>query len=333
MMKNTNNRTKKKSVNALMKYMRDNKGISIQGSTQKTQLLNIGYYHGYKGYKYIGNPSKQIAYTNFDEILAIYSFDMNIKSILYPHLMHIETAFKSRALETCINLCSENFSEVYECLLDDYKKYTPKDKEYKKTLKLRLDLRNTLYSTISDRYQSGLRMIEHYHHKDKPVPLWAIFEIITLGQFGMFLKTMNKDARIQYSKDMNIHYTSIDNSSRLPEDIIFLLKDLRNAVAHNSAIFDCRFMTNNPSRRFKNFMEIESGINYSKNVQFGTITDYMILTALILKKLKFHKSEITKVLRQFQIEVEKLRKAVPVDVFNSILGTDTKSKLIKAMQQ
>lgn len=332
MANNTTTKPRKKTVNALMKYMRDSKSIEINGSSHKNQLLNIGYYHGYKGYKYIGSPSNQILYSDFDQILAVYNFDMNIKSILYPHLMHIETAFKSRALETCVSLCSENFPEVYEELLDDYKKNSPAHKDYKKTLKLRLDLRNSIYSTISERYQNGLRMIEHYHHKDKPVPLWAIFEIITLGQFGMFLKTMNVSTRVEYAKNVNMHYTSFDQSSRLPQEIIFLIKDLRNAVAHNSVVFDCRFMSSNPSKTIKHFLETESTIAYTKNIAFGTITDYFILTAVILKKLKFPKTEIVRILRQYQIEVEKLRKKIPIDVFNNILGSDTKLKITRGIQ-
>ena len=35
-----------KSINGLMKHLRDN-GIAIKGSTQKRQLINTGYYHGY----------------------------------------------------------------------------------------------------------------------------------------------------------------------------------------------------------------------------------------------------------------------------------------------
>lgn len=40
---------KPKSTNSLMKYLRDNKGIAIS-SVQKRKLMNMGYYHGYKGY-------------------------------------------------------------------------------------------------------------------------------------------------------------------------------------------------------------------------------------------------------------------------------------------
>lgn len=46
-----------KTTDALMRYLREEKGISISGSSQKRKLMNIGYYHGYKGYRYIGKAS------------------------------------------------------------------------------------------------------------------------------------------------------------------------------------------------------------------------------------------------------------------------------------
>ena len=44
---------KVKTTNALMKYLREQHNISIDGSKDKKNLRNIGYYHGYKGYRYI----------------------------------------------------------------------------------------------------------------------------------------------------------------------------------------------------------------------------------------------------------------------------------------
>ena len=43
---------KPKSINALMAYMRDVKGINISGSGDKKKLRYMGYFHGYKGYRY-----------------------------------------------------------------------------------------------------------------------------------------------------------------------------------------------------------------------------------------------------------------------------------------
>ena len=41
---------KPKSVNALMAYMRDEKGLSISGSSDKKKLRYMGYIHGNNPY-------------------------------------------------------------------------------------------------------------------------------------------------------------------------------------------------------------------------------------------------------------------------------------------
>jgi len=41
---------KVRTTNALMKYLREKHNISIEGTKDKKNLRNIGYYHGYKGY-------------------------------------------------------------------------------------------------------------------------------------------------------------------------------------------------------------------------------------------------------------------------------------------
>ena len=72
---------KPKTTDALMRHLRDQKGITISGSVQKRKLMNIGYYHGYKGYRYINKAKNIIPYTNFDELIAIYEFDAQLKTL------------------------------------------------------------------------------------------------------------------------------------------------------------------------------------------------------------------------------------------------------------
>ena len=40
-----------RSTDALMRHLRQNE-IDISGSLQKQQLVNTGYFHGYKGYRF-----------------------------------------------------------------------------------------------------------------------------------------------------------------------------------------------------------------------------------------------------------------------------------------
>lgn len=88
--------------------MRDEKKINIYGSLQKRQLRNMGYYHGYKGYRYCGSPNQILLYTDFKQIKAVYDFDMKIKSIFYPQIMFLETTIDnckkiSEYIGGCIN--------------------------------------------------------------------------------------------------------------------------------------------------------------------------------------------------------------------------------------
>lgn len=92
-------RTKKpRTLNSLMKYMREEKYMNIAGSTQKKQLLNMGYFHGYKGYRFVQKIEDGIPFTDFNEIIAINHFDNNVKALFYKYLMFLEKSL-------CRNLC------------------------------------------------------------------------------------------------------------------------------------------------------------------------------------------------------------------------------------
>ena len=128
---------KPKSINALMAYMRDVKGINISGSGDKKKLRYMGYFHGYKGYRYHNNPANTYAFNSFDEVQAIYDFDMAIKTMFYPEIMFLETTFKNYVLEVILEESkSKRFADIYAKLLTDYKAYPIGSNEYKKAINL-----------------------------------------------------------------------------------------------------------------------------------------------------------------------------------------------------
>ena len=91
-----------KSPDALMRHLRDN-GISISGSSQKQQLINTGYFHGYKGYRFFVSSSNRLPFTSYNEINATIQYDTKLKSLLYGKMMFIETALKNIALNTIMS--------------------------------------------------------------------------------------------------------------------------------------------------------------------------------------------------------------------------------------
>lgn len=120
-------------------------------------------------------------------------------------------------------------------------------------------------------------MVQHFLHKDKSVPIWAIFEVISLGEFGNFVSCIDSNIKHKISKLLNLN-RACDSDGSLTENIIYIIKDLRNAIAHNDIVFDTHFKRSNPNSSIIAALNYDTGIN---NITFNTITDYLILIVFI----------------------------------------------------
>lgn len=326
-----------KTTDALMRYLRDKKGISIGGSSQKRKLMNIGYYHGYKGYRYIHKATNIVPYKNFDELTAVYDFDAQIKALLYPFVMQIETALKNYVLETVVNsVNSDSFIDIYSNLLDNYKSFSTAGKtypdakkraeaedKYKHELKRRLDLRNRIYKVQTDAFGNGNKIAEHYLTKDANLPIWATFELLSLGEFGHFVSCLNYPCRQAISVKMGIRQSD-DSHAILPQRLIYAVKDLRNAIAHNDVVFDTRFRTGRIDNQVRNAISNATGVS---GITFETITDYLVLVIYLVALLKMSKNDMKRLISSFIDCTEKLRKSIPISVYNQIIRTDNNAKI------
>ena len=77
-----------------MKYLRNTHHITVK-SSQTQALRNIGYYHGFKGYRFIREDTNRVAFSSLDEVIALNRFDMQLKTLLYPKVMFIKKKKKS----------------------------------------------------------------------------------------------------------------------------------------------------------------------------------------------------------------------------------------------
>jgi abortive infection bacteriophage resistance protein len=320
-----------------MKYLRDEKKINIYGSTHKKKLMNIGYYHGYKGYRYIRKTNNQVNYSNFDELLAVYEFDSKLKSLFYPYVMKIETALKSHVLEDMVSsIHSDSFIDAYSLLLDNYKDFSTTGKKFKslddrkkmqerfqRELKKRLELRSRIYKIQSDAYAHDNHIASHFLSKDINLPLWAIFELLTLGEFGHLISCLNYKCRKTISINLGINQSD-DTNALLPQRIVYAVKDLRNAIAHNDVIFDTRFKTGHIDKQVSNAITNRMSV---KNVNFSTITDYLILLVYILDLIGESKTEIKHLIKEYSDIINKLYTQIPNSVFHQIMNTDYHQKI------
>ena len=317
---------KPQTVNGLMRHLRKECHIQISGSLQKQQLISYGYYHGYKGYRFFKNTSTPIPYTDFSQIVAVIEYDSNLKSMLYPHLMFLETSLKNIICNESVQGLS---NPTFDCLFQN----RMNDNTTDTALQLkRLQLKNIIYSTISKQYRSEERkenkMIRHFYNRGEDAPVWSIFEIIFLSDLATFYDCLNMNIREKILNGLNMLDTSIDTNRTILSTSIYTLKSLRNAVAHNNIIFDTRFKDRNINKALKMWLEKETGIN---NITLYSLVDYLILISCLLKRLDFSKKRALNLIEQFEMYNKKLKNDLPVEICDVILyhNTDVKISLLK----
>lgn len=317
-------KVKPKTVNSLMKYMRDSLNIDINGSKEKLQLRNYGYYHSVKGFRFVKYRTNPINYSTFNELEQVYTFDQKVKALFYPHMMFIETAIKNRVLEELLKESeSDSFSYIYENYLNFYKTHTTGSRNHTKALNKRLNLRNKIYGTLSYQYSKRHKIPQHFYNNDVNVPIWAIFELISMGELGNLISTMNQNIKIELGKSLGIN-VAFNSNGKLSEDIVFLLKDLRNSLAHNNVVFDNRFQTSRVGTQFITCLQSETGV---VGIDFLTIVDYFILMIYVRKNLGETKTNLSKSITEFQNSIDTLRGVVPTPIYSQFIHTNTRTKL------
>ena len=310
-----------KTTNSLMKHLRD-RGIAIGGSGQKRKLKNIGYYHGYKGFRFVGDSSHRLPISDFSQIASLHAMDMQIKTLFYPHIMTIETALKNYTLEAVLSHAkSEDFDDIYKTSLTAYRGYRPNTADYKKAWTNRLKLRQTIDGLIS-RQQDRKPFFKHFRDQGRPIPIWAIFEAMTLGEFGNFYACLALPIKSAIVDDLGMP-SQFDSESILLS-IIFSLKDLRNAIAHNAIVVDVRFRTGGISKNIGKLLKHETGID---SINFSDITDYVILVVYFLGLLELSKTERKRLISDYEGILLRYKKELPREIFGSFVRTETQNKL------
>lgn len=316
-----------KSTDALMKHLRQN-GIDISGSLQKQQLVNTGYFHGYKGYRFFLKSFNKIPFTSYNEINATIQYDTELKSLLYGKMMYIETAFKNIALNTIMEeIGSNSIYDMYDKVVSSYKNSEPGlSEEAKKRLQTnKLNLQGTIQNSIAAAYRRDNPKITHFYNtiNYNEVPIWAIFEILTMGDFGHLLSALTKDMRKKISREIGLNL-SCDTNCTLIYKYVYALKDLRNAIAHNDVVYDTRFRKMDPSRPMKQCLILEMGFSY---INFKTIGDYIILICYCLKLLKVTKTEIKLFIKEFEKITREYKKSVNSKVASITVHADLDSRM------
>lgn len=243
--------------------------------------------------------------------------------------MFIETAVKNIALNRImIDANSENIQDMLNRVVAGYNSFPVEtDAATKKKYQTKkLNLENSIQSSLLKAYRQDNPQITHFYNNMgyNGVPLWALFEILTLGDFANLLSCLRFSTRDNITNDLGMKVISIDTNRELIYRYLYLLKDLRNAVAHNSVVFDTRFRKFDPSKAMKKCLQAEFNLPY---VNFETIGDYVVLICYYLNLLKVSKTEIKALIRDFEKITTVYKTSVNPSVANMVIHPDFSSRL------
>lgn len=317
------------STNALMRHLRA-RGVSIKGSSAKRKLQNIGYYHGYKGYRFARERRNPLPLDDFDQVLNLYAFDMELKTLFYPRIMQIETSLKSCILDAiCADLSERSRPATFEVVCSECLTGAGAKDQYR-------ELSYLAQKVARQSAREGEPVIKHFTDQSRGVPIWALMETLTLGEFSAIYACLTdklKDA-IYDRLGMPGRNRGCNAQKRDKTDLLLallrVLASLRNSVAHNNVILDARFLVRNtPNKYVREYLGQEFGID---PVPFSQIADCMLLVVFFTSALGYSKTER----KRFVAEYEKAlgdfyAHKLPSNIYQQMIGKSDNLKIKAAL--
>lgn len=207
-----------------IKYLEEDKSLIINDyEFAKAMLQQIGYFGLISGYKTpFKNPTTQ-KYRDgvtFDNIVALYKFDENLRELFLKYLLQIERHIRS--------LLSNHFTEKYGEAQTHYLNKA----NYNNIPRNRADidrLVNMLDSLANHTYDYPY--INHQRKKYGNVPLWVLVNSLTFGSLSKFYFLLTQDLRVKVSKN----FDGV-NEKQLHQYLTVLTK-FRNVCAHNERLY------------------------------------------------------------------------------------------------
>lgn len=298
----TENHKPFKTLRSQLKILR-NRGLKVSTDGKPMRFLErIGYYTLINGYKTLFltrdstgkviHPEEFIKDASFNEILSLYNFDKELRSILYSALLEYET-----------NLGSElayRFSEEFP----DENSYLAIDNFNGSDISSVVGTISSLSNTIKNKTSVNKNQenaIKHYVNNHGHVPLWVLVNFLTFGELNYFYKNCQDKVQMNIAKDFSNHlrreYNKKYDISIKPETINainHLVNHFRNAVAHNEITYSKHLYKSPGLQSIKNILSLPVSLNSQAGIFELVISlkvvlprkEYSILTKRIIKLLR-----------------------------------------------
>lgn len=246
------------------------KGLSIPDPAHaKSVLAHIGYYELVNGYKMpfkeSGRNGSFRAGVDFDDLVALYKLDENLRELFLKYILRIEIHMRS--------LLSYAFAKKHGASKEDY--CDPANYTHDKEMQNEVRRLTSELEGLATRSTGVAAYVQHYRTHYGDVPLWVLFKTTSLGTLNRFFDCC--DATVQ----KRVTDTFPDLRRETLAKMLDTMNKFRNVCAHNDCLYAYRAPTGIPPmpklRAFKIPAFKNGGDDYKGNDLFAMLIVFSYL--------------------------------------------------------
>ncbi len=236
------------------KLVNDKNLIIADKKYAEIALKQIGYFALIGGYKELfKNPTtkKYKDGTKFEDIVALYKFDENLRELFLKYILKIERHLRS--------VISYYFCEKY----GEHQSFYLDENNFSIYPKYRADVKRLIGELDKlANHNSDYAYINHHRNTYNNVPLWVVFNGITFGTLSKFYTLMTQDLQFKVSREFN------NLSEKQIGRILSVVTKFRNVCAHNERLFSYKTKNIIPNLSAHESLNIQQrGSTYDKGVR------------------------------------------------------------------
>lgn len=289
-----------KTLDEQIEIMR-NKGLIINDEEKTKEILFKENYFFINGYRWLfmeGYKDRRfVKGATFEELYAAFTFDRNIRNIMFKYILIIENNIKS--------IISYQLSRKYGIKEKDY--LNPKNFT-QDSMKIRQvkDVLNKMKRQIrvnTKQHTATLHYISNYGY----IPLWVLVKVLSFGIISELFNILKPDDQFKIADEYGMEAETLSI-------YLNILANFRNLCAHEDILYDHRTQRQIPNTKYHYELEIpkdEEEYKYGKNDLFALI---------IIFKQMLRDEEFVDLINELSYEIDVLDGKVDTVPLNTILN-------------
>lgn len=269
------------------------KGLIVDDIDFAKDILLRENYFFISGYRHIfmtnSKENKFMPGTTFEELYAMFSFDRNMRNILFKHILIIENNIKS--------LISYELSKKYGFKEKDYLNV---DNFTQNPMKVRqvhdiLDKMRRQIRVNGKQHTATLHYLSNYGY----IPLWILVKVLSFGIVSELYTILKEEDELAISS-----FYGIDPSTL--SIYLSVLSNYRNLCAHEDILYDHKTQRNIPDNKYHFQLDIKKSDDeyiYGKNDLYSVV---------IILKIMLTDREFRNLINEISYEIDFLEGRVKV---------------------